>query len=86
MTLLPEEEEAFAALVEQLIRPASRIPWAPVALTVMIVGEGVDGAALLGLDRHIAIAFWASFVLGLAVGLWCISHAGRRIPRSQYDR
>lgn len=79
MGLSPDEEDAFVAIVAGLAWPgASRIPWSIVGVSLVVVGNGVAAAVLLGLALRLAVAFSLSFVLGLATGLVAIGISDRR--------
>jgi uncharacterized membrane protein len=81
MTLSPDEERVFDAIVAELTRGRLvGIPWPAVIVSVALVGLLAVAAVLLGLGAGLVELFCASFVLALGVGLVVLTRAGRR-PR-----
>ena len=78
MTLSPDEERVFAAIVAELTRGRLvRIPWPAVVISIALVGVIAVGAVLLGIGAGLVALFCASFLLALTGGLAVLTHRSR---------
>ena len=79
MSLSPDEERRFNAIVAELSRGrVVRIPWPAVVVSIVLVGVVALSAVFLGLGAGLAILFCASFLVAFTAGLLLLARSDRR--------